>query len=77
MDQFCLTANRGKNFVVILAFLRALEIRDGAGGGAWGVGAPQNFTEPPPSALEFLKISVHCQHFRNLLVMFLESVVAF
>ena len=38
---------------------------------------PQKSTDPPPSALEFLKISVHCRHFRNLLVMFLESVVAF
>ena len=31
----------------------------------------------PPSALEFLKISVHCRHSRNLLVMLSESVVAF
>ena len=39
---------------------------------------PKKFTEPPPpSALEFLKISVHCRHLRNLLVMLLESVVAF
>ena len=27
------------------------------------------FTEPP-LALEFLKIAMHCRHFRNLLVMF-------
>ena len=37
----------------------------------------QKFTEPPPSALEFLKIFVHCRHSRNLLVMLLESAVAF
>ena len=54
----------------------ATERRDGATGGTWGVGAPQNSLSPP-SALEFLKISVHCRHFRNLLVMFVESVVAF
>ena len=52
--------------------------RDGATGGAWGgQEPPKKFTEPPPSALEFLKISVHCRHSRNLLVMLLESVVAF
>ena len=28
-------------------------------------------------ALEFLKIAMHCRHFRNLLVMFLESFVKF
>ena len=48
--------------------------RDGATGGAWGGRTPQRFTEP---ALEFLKIFVHCRHSRNLLVMLLESVVAF
>ena len=45
--------------------------------GGGGAGAPQKFTEPPPSALEFLKIFVHCRHSRNLLVMLLESAVAF
>ena len=53
--------------------------RDGTTGGAWGGGgrSPPKNPLSPPSALEFLKISVHCRHFRNLLVMFLESVVAF
>ena len=31
----------------------------------------------PPSAHESLKIPVHCRHFRNLLFLFLGSVVAF
>ena len=54
------------------------DFRDGATGGTWGAGDPQkNPLSPPPSALEFLKISVHCRHSRNLLVMLLESVVAF
>ena len=41
-----------------------------------GRSPPNKFTEPP-SALEFLKITMHSRHFRNLLVVFLESLVEF
>ena len=44
--------------------------------GSLGAGAPKNSLSPP-SVLEFLKIAMHCRHFRSLLVMFLESFVEF
>ena len=45
--------------------------------GVLGGQEPPKNSLSPPSALEFLKIFVHCRHSRNLLVMLLESVVAF
>ena len=48
--------------------------RDGATGGAWGQELRKNsLSPPPPSAIEFSKIAMHCWHFRNLLAMFLEG----
>ena len=45
--------------------------------GVLGGQEPPKNSLSPPSAFEFLKIFVHCRHSRNLLVMLLESVVAF
>ena len=45
--------------------------------GLLGGQEPPKNSLSPPSALDVLKISEHCGHFRNLLVMLLESVVAF
>ena len=45
--------------------------------GGGGRSPPPKIHWAPPSALEFLKIFVHCRHCRNLLVMLSESIVAF
>ena len=45
--------------------------------GVLGGQEPPKNSLSPPSALEFLKIFVHCRHSRNLLVMLLESAITF